>query len=105
MSRMTLSKLLWLVLFILSCTGLTHALLLLIMSQNQGNALPSFTSSYLEEKQGVIMPQEEEFIKAASASLYSGVWLLDAVEALQTEHIILIRRRSGDSESLCSDRI
>jgi hypothetical protein len=72
------------------------------MSQNQGNALPSFTSSYLEEKQGVIMPQEEEFIKAASTSLYSGVWLLDTVEALQTE---LIRRRSGDSESLCSNRI
>jgi hypothetical protein len=42
-------------------------------SQNQGGALPSFTSSYLEEKTGTPTPEEEEFIKAASASLYSGM--------------------------------
>ena len=41
-------------------------------SQNQGGALPSFTSFYLEEKKEAPTPEEEEFIKAASASLYSG---------------------------------
>ena len=41
------------------------------MTQIQGTALPSFISSYLEEKQEVTS-EDEEFINAAAASLYSG---------------------------------
>ena len=41
------------------------------MTQIQGTALPSFVSSYLEEKR-VMTSEDEEFINAAAASLYSG---------------------------------
>lgn len=41
------------------------------MTQIQGTALPSFISSYLEEKREVTS-EDEEFINAAAASLYSG---------------------------------
>lgn len=41
------------------------------MTQIQGTALPSFVSSYLEEKREVTS-EDEEFINAAAASLYSG---------------------------------
>ena len=41
------------------------------MAQIQGTALPSFISSYLEEKREVTS-EDEEFINAATASLYSG---------------------------------
>ena len=39
--------------------------------QETGHARPSFTSSYLEEKR-TPTPADEELIKAAAASLYSG---------------------------------
>jgi hypothetical protein len=70
----TLSELKWSVSPPLSHTGLARLVIECTLSfQNQGKALPSFTSSYLEEKKGAPTPDEEEFIKAASASLYSGV--------------------------------
>lgn len=45
-----------------------------INDQSRGTALPSFILSYLEEKQTMTF-EDEEFINAAAASLYSGMRL------------------------------
>lgn len=48
--------------------------------QSKGTALPSFTSTFLEEKMETPDAKEEEFIKAACASLYSGNGYSDLID-------------------------
>ncbi len=46
--------------------------ILISVAQDKGRAIPSFTSRFLSEK-GKTDEDEKEFVKAAAASLYSGI--------------------------------